>query len=184
MQVQETQHVVKDEIGERIKLLFEEFLENFQNDDGRRVYVEQIAEMTKRDLTTIFVDFSHLLDYQQELAEPIEEQFYRFEPFLRQAVEKVVRKFHPPSFSSAAEEAENANTKDYFVSFFNLPFVLKIRDLRSDKIGRLISISATVTRTSEVRPELLFASFYCMDCQSRSGIIEQQFKYTEPRTLR
>ncbi|WP_455409866.1 hypothetical protein [Lacticaseibacillus paracasei] len=36
-----------------------------------------------------------------------------------------------------------------------------IRDLRTHKIGRLVSISGTVTRTSEVRPELLYGTFTC-----------------------
>lgn len=35
----------------------------------------------------------------------------------------------------------------------------KIRDLRTNKIGQLTKLEGTVTRTSEVRPELLSASF-------------------------
>lgn len=52
--------------------------------------------------------------------------------------------------------------------------------MKTDKIGKLISVCGTVTRTTEVRPELLFGTFQCMDCQSIQRDIEQQFKYTEP----
>lgn len=45
--------------------------------------------------------------------------------------------------------------------------------------GKLISISGTVTRTSQVRPELLFGTFECGDCNTVIKDVEQQFKYTE-----
>jgi DNA replicative helicase MCM subunit Mcm2 (Cdc46/Mcm family) len=48
-----------------------------------------------------------------------------------------------------------------------------------DKIGQLVSISGTVTRTSEVRPELVSGTFTCEGCQASVSHVEQQFKYTE-----
>mgnify|MGYP001949429537 CR=1 FL=1 len=44
-----------------------------------------------------------------------------------------------------------------------------------------MAISGTVTRTTEVRPELLYASFICLACNTEVKDIEQQFKYTEPK---
>ena len=35
----------------------------------------------------------------------------------------------------------------------------KIRGLHTDKIGKLVSVTGTVIRTSEVRPELLYGTF-------------------------
>lgn len=55
----------------------------------------------------------------------------------------------------------------------------RIRELKTNKIGRLCSIRGTVTRTSEVRPELVFGTFQCMDCRVTAANIEQQFRYTE-----
>lgn len=66
------------------------------------------------------------------------------------------------------------------ISFYNLPTVHRIRDIRSEKIGSLLSISGTVTRTSEVRPELYKASFTCDMCRAIVDNVEQAFKYTEP----
>jgi DNA replication licensing factor MCM6 len=51
--------------------------------------------------------------------------------------------------------------------------------MRMDKIGQLASISGTVTRTSEVRPELISGTFSCEICQTTIRDVEQQFKYTE-----
>jgi DNA replication licensing factor MCM6 len=47
-------------------------------------------------------------------------------------------------------------------------------------IGKLATVSGTVTRTSEVRPELFYGIFNCIECGKMSDPIEQQFKYTEP----
>ena len=45
--------------------------------------------------------------------------------------------------------------------------------------GHLVAISGTVTRTSEVRPELLFGSFRCHDCSGVIRDVEQEFKFSE-----
>lgn len=51
--------------------------------------------------------------------------------------------------------------------------------MRTEKIGKLSAISGTVTRTSEVRPELVYGSFTCLECKGLVKDVEQQFKYTE-----
>src|ERR1700733_4311107 len=43
-----------------------------------------------------------------------------------------------------------------------------------------MAVSGTVTRTSEVRPELFVGAFRCEQCQGIVRNVEQQFKYTEP----
>lgn len=64
-------------------------------------------------------------------------------------------------------------------TIFQLSIVSEI--LRSDRIGTLMSISGTVTRTSEVRPELYRATFTCDVCHSIITNVEQAYKFTEPR---
>ncbi|CEP62920.1 MCM DNA helicase complex subunit MCM6 LALA0_S06e06964g [Lachancea lanzarotensis] len=80
------------------------------------------------------------------------------------------------STTSSPEQTERV----FQISFFNLPTVHRIRDIRAEKIGSLMSISGTVTRTSEVRPELFKASFSCEMCRAVVDNVEQVFKYTEP----
>ena len=43
-----------------------------------------------------------------------------------------------------------------------------------------MSIKGTVTRTTEVKPELQIGAFRCKACQQLNSGIEQQYKYTEP----
>ena len=40
--------------------------------------------------------------------------------------------------------------------------------------------AGTVTRTSEVRPELFTGCFRCLECGTLVRDVEQQFKFTEP----
>lgn len=64
----------------------------------------------------------------------------------------------------------------------NLPRVHHLRELRTPKIGQLLSFGGTVTRTSEVRPELLFGAFACEEpsCGQEVRDVEQQCRYTTP----
>lgn len=82
--------------------------------------------------------------------------------------------------NSTVASAPDQTERVFQISFINLPVIQRIRDIRSDKIGSLLSISGTVTRTSEVRPELYKASFTCEMCRAIVDNVEQSFKYTEP----
>lgn len=57
-----------------------------------------------------------------------------------------------------------------------------MRGIRAEGVGKLISLKGTITRTSQVRPELLFGTFKCDECGQVVEGIEQQFKYTPPGT--
>lgn len=151
--------------------------------DGELIYIEQIHTMREYELTTLYVDFGHLLQRDDVLADAIQRQYYRFLPYLRRALLNLVTEFEPEYLkinpTAATTDSANLQSREFNVAFYHLPLVSGIRDLRTDKIGTLMSISGTVTRTSEVRPELLFGSFICEVCGGLIHDIEQQFKYTE-----
>ncbi|CAR24694.1 MCM DNA helicase complex subunit MCM6 [Lachancea thermotolerans CBS 6340] len=97
--------------------------------------------------------------------------------------ESVPRGGNPSSgFATGASTAGSPEQTErvFQISFFNLPTINRIRDIRAEKIGSLMSISGTVTRTSEVRPELFKASFTCEMCRAVVDNVEQVFKYTQP----
>ncbi|KJA29709.1 hypothetical protein HYPSUDRAFT_31691 [Hypholoma sublateritium FD-334 SS-4] len=193
--------IVKDAVGESVAESFETFLKSFTEEialaatpgsDGfaadtvasELIYIEQIHTMREYELTTLYVDFGHLLQRDDVLADAIQKQYYRFLPYLRRALLNLVTEFEPEYLkinpTAATTDSANLQSREFNVAFYHLPLVSGIRDLRTDKIGTLMSISGTVTRTSEVRPELLFGSFICEVCNGLIHDIEQQFKYTEP----
>jgi len=49
--------------------------------------------MVDRDGCTLYVDFEHVSDFDYELKEALEMEFYRFEPFLRRGLLAWVTKF-------------------------------------------------------------------------------------------
>ncbi|EGO02002.1 hypothetical protein SERLA73DRAFT_104230 [Serpula lacrymans var. lacrymans S7.3] len=193
--------LVKDAVGESVSESFETFLKTFTEEvalastpasdgdlpelaEGELIYIQQIHTMREYEITTLYVDYSHLLQKDDVLADAIQKQYYRFLPYLRRALHNLVAEFEPEYLkinpTAATTDSANLQSREFNLAFYHLPLVSRIRDLRTDKIGTLMSISGTVTRTSEVRPELLYGSFICEVCGGLVNEVEQQFKYTEP----
>ena len=134
--------------------------------------------MKEQEHTTLYVDFNHVLIYDAELARGVQRNFHRFEPYLRKAIQNYVREIDADYV--IGEQGE----KEFFVGLYNLGLKNKIRDLRTEKIGQLVSITGTVTRSTEVRPELLYGTFRCDECGTDVEHVSQQHVYTTPRTCR
>ena len=130
--------------------------------------------MRERELNTMQVNFADVQLHDPALAESIAEEFYRFEPYLRRAVQDLVRDLEPDYTTDEGE------TREFYIAFYNTGSVRKVRDLHMPDIGRLSSFCGTITRTTEVRPELLYGRFVCGECSMLSPPVEQQFKLTEP----
>jgi DNA replication licensing factor MCM6 len=150
---------------------------------GELIYIEQIHTMRECELTTLYIDYGHLLQRDDVLADAIQKQYYRFLPYLRRAIHNLVAQYEPEYLkinpTAATTDSANLQSREFNLAFYHLPLVSGIRELRTDRIGTLLSISGTVTRTSEVRPELLFGTFICEVCGGIATEVEQQFKYTE-----
>ncbi len=168
---------VTDTTGEKLKEAFEEFLSTFQEglpSAGDNFYIRLIHALKEYDISTLYVDYSHLLTSERftVIANAIVDQYYRFQPFLIRALNEFVTKLEP-AYSAA-------NPAGFQIAFYNLSLTSRIRDLSTERIGKLMSISGTVTRTSEVRPELYKATFTCEACRTIVRDVEQVFRYTEP----
>ncbi len=158
-------------------------------------------------LSTLYVDYTHLLRHEDGiLGAAIASEYYRFLPYMVRSLHNLIAKYEPKYFrqhrqpastasmtassnagngasqnDSLNEKTSNQQTDKLFtLAFYNLPLVSRVRQLRTTSIGSLLSISGTVTRTSEVRPELSMATFVCEICNTVVPNIEQTFKYTEP----
>ena len=86
---------------------------------------------------------------------------------------------------AAAGQGDPVDNKNMFVAFRNLQRdAAKLRDLRSERIGQLVRCRGTVTRTTDVRPELISATFLCLKCGLEAPDVEQQLRYTTPTICR
>ena len=129
-----------------------------------------------RDLSqTIEVDFRHVQQYDtsSNLVILLITQFFRFLPYLERAVKAL--------FDHINQNYVKEHPGSYHISFKNVTEHKKIRQLRSIELGKLISINGTITRSSEVKPELIKGTFICKMCNSAVKNVEQQFRYTEPK---
>jgi len=140
--------------------------------------------------STICVNYRHLHSYDPDLAEAIEGEYVRFEPFLRRATKEFVLGSHPEldrmdsTGGGGGMMKEGSVVNSYFVAIYNCSTVLPVRALRTGTIGRFSAISGTVTRTSDVRPELLVGSFRCQKCGLVAPDVLQQYHLTRPPLCR
>ena len=139
--------------------------------------------------STICVNYRHLHSYDPDLAEAIEGEYVRFEPFLRRAAKEFVLSYHPEldreiSGGGGGLMKENSVVTSYFVAIYNCSTILPVRALRTGTIGRFSSISGTVTRSSDVRPELIVGSFRCQKCGLVAPDVMQQYHLTRPPLCR
>lgn len=165
-----------DEKAVRVENIFLEFLKSFRVDANSRepFYELEIEAMRPNESNTMFIDFSHVMRFNDVLQKAISDEFLRFESYLKNACKRFVMELKPTFITD-----DNPN-KDINVAFYNLPLIKRLRELTTSEIGKLVSVTGVVTRTSEVRPELLQGTFKCLDCGTVIKNVEQQFKYTEP----
>ena len=156
-----------------------------------RYYIAQIHGLKIFELSTLYIDYTHLESQNSVLAEAILDQYYRWLPSLTRGLQTMIAK-HEPAYFRAHQSANSSGPhvdlgtagiqtdKIFSLAFYNLPLTSRVRNLRTIDVGHLLSISGTVTRTSEVRPELSLATFTCEACRAVVANVEQVFRYTEP----
>ncbi|KAJ3338088.1 MCM DNA helicase complex subunit mcm6, partial [Kappamyces sp. JEL0680] len=180
--VNEIQRVV-DATAEQVRKDFEDFLASYQDNESQQmIYIEQIKYLSKTGLCSIYVDWSHLEDFNDILAVAVATQYYRMEPFLRKAVQNLVRE-HDPQYlnvASTPEAEREENLREFSVAWYGLDAPQRLRQIRMEHHGKLVALSGTVTRTSQVRPELLFGTFECNECHTIIRDVQQEFHYTQP----
>jgi len=165
-----------DENGEEVRKRFAEFLENYHrrnnnnndendNDDDNMInepatYLIQLSKMVDRDGQTLFLDIRDLDTYDPELREAITLEYYRYEPFLQKAILECVMKYYPDFLDNSSGRGggsgsgEISKKKAFFISVYNLTEVTAIRKLKTLCLSKLSALRGTVTRTSDVRPEV------------------------------
>jgi DNA replicative helicase MCM subunit Mcm2 (Cdc46/Mcm family) len=84
---------------------------------------------------------------------------------------------------SFLESSKDFESKRINIRITNLPekdFNVEIRDIRSDKIGKMISVSGIVRKNTEVLPRIQLAVFQCSKCASLTALEQSRGKLEEP----
>jgi DNA replicative helicase MCM subunit Mcm2 (Cdc46/Mcm family) len=118
------------------------------------------------------VEWDHMNSWDPRLAEEIQKSFYVLHEFLLTALRSFIESVVPDHVVN-----DMGQDKTFQVAFRGVSPQVQLRDLRTCEIGKLISIVGTVTRTGDVRPELVNGTFLCLECRAEIRNIQQQFKY-------
>ncbi|EFJ52099.1 minichromosome maintenance protein 6 [Volvox carteri f. nagariensis] len=150
------------------------FLDTYKetDEDLEPHYLNALRELKAQDKGTLYVHIGHLNAYDQGLCSYVIAQYNRVEPTLRKALHAFIRN-HEPGL------VDSTDSREYYVAFVSA-WPQRMRDLRTSKLGQLTAFAGTVTRSSEVRPELLFGAFKCLECNTVVRGVPQQFKYSPP----
>lgn len=83
-------------------------------------YAQQAEVMRSAETSSLFVDFSHVLEFDPDLAQAIQAQYYRWEPYLRRAVFEFVRL---EDAAYTVNEDATRSQREFFVCFYNFQHV-------------------------------------------------------------
>ncbi|CAD5226292.1 unnamed protein product [Bursaphelenchus xylophilus] len=174
---QQSAHVPihEDQEGISIQRSFEKFLTEFKDEKDILCYEKPLTELQEVERNTLNVKFPHVQQFSAVLSTALELQFYRYYPFICDAVRALVMDLcNDESVRLIIEK------KQIYVSITGLHTKRPIRELTTDKVGTLVRISGQVVRTHPVHPELFRATFVCDDCGVTIRNVIQQFKHTLP----
>eukprot|EP01060_Flectonema_neradi_P015936 TRINITY_DN22572_c0_g1_i1.p1 TRINITY_DN22572_c0_g1~~TRINITY_DN22572_c0_g1_i1.p1 ORF type:complete len:821 (+),score=171.55 TRINITY_DN22572_c0_g1_i1:61-2523(+) len=136
----------------------------------REMYGEHVRRIQEGVWNTMIVDWRDVDHFEEKLARILLVECPRFEPAFKSGFARAMK-----------EISDFEDEKDFMIAFINVDNIYTIRRLRCSMIGQLVNLRGTITRTSQVRPELAAGVFSCMDCGTLSEPIQQSYKYTEPR---
>lgn len=184
-------HVITQEINDSMERSFLQFLLKFKKsyiedaseNRGEPFYVSRVKEMKVHGVRNLLVDYQHIselnsddLDFEPlDLEVAIQDTYLRVLPELMKALNTFVR-----SINSEITEWVASSPHPFGLGFYNFGDVRGLRSLQTKGLGKLQALGGTVTRTSDVKPELVIGVFECPDCSREITGVEQQFKFTEP----
>jgi DNA replication licensing factor MCM6 len=185
----------KSMLLQRSKSAFLEFLQKYQvsTENGREpeyYYEEQAKLMITGGEHTLYVKIGHFGDVDPETVtfEPADLRTVIIFKYMvvKDALDATVvellegMKDKYPELQDPIDKAREKDELSFKIAFHDLPWYCGIRELRTEKLGRLVSVCGTVTRTTERKPELLEGTYQCNDCKREVSGVKQQFKVTMP----
>ena len=103
----------------------------------------QCKQMRDDDRNTLYVDFHHLEQHDILLADAIAGDYFYLEDTMRAALRLLMQRHHPEHVS---------DDKEFYVSFYNMSSLYRVRDMKCDCVGRLIRCSTPAILAPGQRP--------------------------------
>lgn len=130
------------------------FLSKFKDADGNYKYLDQIDEMMPKNAKYIAVDYNDLV-----LEPEIELIFHTDPDRILSAFARAIKETLQTRFPDYAEKIKD----EIRVRLVNFPLQRSLRQINSETIGKITSVSGMVVRASEVKPLAKELVFVCPD---------------------
>ena len=130
-----------------------EFLTQFKDPTGSFSYVEQIDQMMPKRAKYIVVDFNDLVSVPF-----IESKFVESPDEILNAFSRAIKEILQERFPEYARKIEH----DIRARIANFPAERSLRQINSDVITKMISVSGMVVRASEVKPLAKELTYKCL----------------------
>jgi len=140
----------------------ETFLKGFKDKTGVYKYRERIGQMKNLNQKSLVVDHQDLVAYDRETASKLTDD-----------PDTILRAFSDALYRTLKLEHHDFAEKikeDIRVRIGNYPIQRTLRAIDAELIGRLVSVSGMVVRSSEVKPFLNKLAYKCPD--GHSGYVE------------
>ncbi len=134
--------------------MFKDFIKNFRDEHGRFKYMERLRRMINFDLQSLPIDFSDLYRYNTELAEALIDNPSEVLREAGEAIRELVK----------LEDPEYAEKKKFIARIYGLFETVKIRNIRSELVGKLVQVEGIVTRMHPIRSRMVKAVFRHEKC--------------------
>ncbi|MEA1895174.1 MAG: LAGLIDADG family homing endonuclease [Euryarchaeota archaeon] len=134
-----------------------------------RYYIGDILALANEypEIRSLYVDFVNIEKFDPDLAD----ELLAHPDQILSTAEEALRNFDLPIKKTLAGA---------HLRITNIPQKVKIRDLRSIHISKLIAIEGLVRMATEVRPRLLVAAFECNGCGETMLVPQSSGRFVEP----
>ena len=158
----------RDKVGED----FAAFVRGFRGEEGQLTYLDELRDLPVRGGHSLVVDLQHLVQFDGALASALE-----------QNPRDILKLFSESGLLMLTElDMEFARKVQRFnVRVANYQRKVPVRSLNSSYIGRMVSITGVIVRSSEVMTQLKTGAFRCTSCQTVTSADQVGSLYTTPR---
>ncbi|XP_059143949.1 DNA replication licensing factor mcm7-like [Physella acuta] len=178
----------------KVTTFLKEYYTDDSDGNKDHVYSKQLTKIAHREQVALTVDVDHLSDFDPDLADSVLENSRRYVQIFGEVVHELLPEFktrevqnrdaldvyieHRLLMEQRNHPADSEVTRDprtryppelirRFEIYFKAPTQQKfasIREIKASSIGKLVSVKGIVTRTTEVKPMMVVATYTCDTC--------------------
>ena len=163
----QSESISKSKLQDQVK----DFLSQFKDKSGAYKYVDEIDQMMAKKTQYIVADYNDLVSYPE-----IESVFNVDPDEILRAFGGAIKDILKERFPQYAEKIRH----DIRVRISNYPSQRSLREVNAEVIGKVISVSGMVVRSSEIKPLAKELVYFCPDNHKTVRVQEKGLEFKEP----